>query len=66
MHTLSSMNIVVKNAADTNFLVPSDSDIDLLKESNHVHQLAENNKMLLNLFHCHYLFVHCLYVCYVL
>ena len=43
------MNIMVKYADNTNVLVPSDSDIDLLKEFNHVKLWAEDNKMLISL-----------------
>ena len=36
LQTLSPMNVLVKYADDTNLLVPSDSDIDLAEEFNHV------------------------------
>jgi len=48
MHT-SPMNIVVKYADDTNILVPSDSDIDLLEEFDHVKLWADDKNMLINL-----------------
>ena len=41
--TLSPKNIVVKNADDTNVLVPVDSNIGLLQEFNHVNQWAKDN-----------------------
>ena len=43
------MNVLVKYADDTNLVVPSDSDIDLVEEFNNVKQWAEENKMILNL-----------------
>ena len=46
LRTLSPMNIVVKYADDTNILVPSDSDTDLLEEFDHVKLWADDNKML--------------------
>jgi len=49
LRTLSPMNIVVKYADDTNILVPSDSDTDLLEEFDHINLWADDNKMLINL-----------------
>jgi len=49
LRMLSPMNIVVKYADDTNILVQSDSDTDLLKEFDHVKLWADDNKMLINL-----------------
>jgi len=49
LRTLSIMNVLVKYADDTNLVVPSDSDIDLVEEFNNVKQWAEENKMILNL-----------------
>ena len=40
---------MVKYADDTNLVVPSDSDIDLVEEFNNVKQWAEENKMILDL-----------------
>jgi len=34
LHTLSVMNMLIKYADDTNLLVPSDSDVDLVEEFN--------------------------------
>lgn len=49
LRTLSIMNVLVKYTDDTNLVVPSDSDIDLVEEFNNVKQWAEENKMILNL-----------------
>jgi len=43
------MNIVVKYGDDTNIVVLSDSDTDLLEEFDHVKLWADDNKMLINL-----------------
>ena len=49
LRTPSIMNVLVKYADDTNLVVPSDSDIDLVEEFNNVKEWAEENKMILNL-----------------
>jgi len=36
LYTLSVMNMLIKYADDTNLLVPSDSDVDLVEEFNYV------------------------------
>ena len=49
LHTLSVMNMLVKYADDTNLLVPSDSDVDLIEEFHFVQQWAEENRMVFNI-----------------
>jgi len=43
------MNMLIKYADDTNLLVPSDSDVDLLEEFNYVKHWAEENRMVMNI-----------------
>ena len=50
LHTLMSvMNMLIKYADDTNLLVPSDSDVDLVEEFNYVKHCAEMNRMVINM-----------------
>jgi len=44
LHILFSMNMLIKYADDTNLLVPSDSDVDLLEEFNYVKHWAEEKE----------------------
>ena len=43
------MNMLIKYADDTNLLVASDSDVDLLEEFNYVKHWAEENRMVMNI-----------------
>lgn len=47
--TLSSANILVKYADDTNLLVPSDSDTNLCDEFANIKCWADHNRMIINL-----------------
>ena len=47
--TLSAMNVLVKYADDTNLLVPSDLDTELVDEFDNVKAWASVNKMIINL-----------------
>ena len=47
--TLSAMNVMVKYADDTNLLVPSDSDTELVDEFVNVKAWASYNKMIIRL-----------------
>jgi len=47
--TLSAMNVLVKYADDTNLLVPSDSDTELIDEFDNVKAWASVNKMIIHL-----------------
>jgi len=49
LRTLSVMNMLIKYADDTNLLVASDSDVDLLEEFNYVKHWAEENRMVMNI-----------------
>ena len=49
LHTISLMNILIKYADDTNLLVPSDSDIGLAEEFNHVKHWPDENRMVINI-----------------
>ena len=43
------MNFLCKFADDTNFLVPANSDIDIVQEFQHIKQWVMLNKMLINM-----------------
>ena len=49
LKALSSMNFLCKFADDTNFLVPANSDIDIVQEFQHIKQWVMLNKMLINM-----------------
>jgi len=49
LHTLSVTNMLIKYADDTNLLVPSDCDVDLVEEFHYVKHCAEMNRMVISI-----------------
>ena len=47
LSTMSNMNILLKYADDTSLLVPSDSDTDLIDESDNSEWLAAQNHIVI-------------------
>ena len=48
-YTISLMNMLIKYADDTTFLVPSDSDVGLVDQFSHVKHSADENRMIISI-----------------